>query len=136
MLAVLALCACFGHDKPEKPGWNLTFNDEFDEIRLDKQAWVPMDPWQQERNNELQAYVRNAFTVEDGILKINADRRQAGYDGKLREYVSGMRSPQCKVSYRDGHQRILDRCLSSREHNDNSMRWEKLLFAEKVYRFF
>lgn len=89
-LPLLSLFTCFGHDKPEKPGWNLTFNDEFGEIRLDKQKWVPMDPWQEERNSELQAYVRDAFEVEDDVLKIVADKRQAGYDGKLRDYVSGM----------------------------------------------
>jgi beta-glucanase (GH16 family) len=89
-LSVLVFLGCFGVEKPEKPGWELTFHDEFDQIRLDKQAWVPMDPWQKERNNELQAYVRDAFELEDGILKIVASERQAGYDGKVREYASGM----------------------------------------------
>lgn len=42
------------------------------------------------RNNELQAYVPDAFEVKDGILRIVAEEREAMYDGALREYTSGM----------------------------------------------
>jgi hypothetical protein len=38
----------------------------------------------------LQAYVKDAFEVRDGLLSIKAEKRQAFYGGKQRAYTSGM----------------------------------------------
>jgi beta-glucanase (GH16 family) len=74
----------------QKPGWRLTFHDEFDGTRLDPAKWNPEDPWGRVRNRELQAYVKDAFEVRDGILRIKAEKRPAEYDGAVRQYTSGM----------------------------------------------
>ncbi|MBE0534713.1 MAG: glycoside hydrolase family 97 catalytic domain-containing protein [Phycisphaerae bacterium] len=86
----------------EKPGWTLTFGDEFDGDALDLTKWSPRDPWNRERNNELQAYVPDAFEVKDGILKIKAEKRKAEYSGKMREYTSGMMSTYQKFTQKFG----------------------------------
>lgn len=86
----------------EKPGWVLTFADEFDGEALDLTKWNPCDPWGRERNNELQAYVPDAFEVKDGVLKIKAQKRRAEYSGKMREYTSGMMSTYQKFTQKFG----------------------------------
>jgi beta-glucanase (GH16 family) len=74
-----------------KPGWTLTFEDDFGHGRaLDLTKWNPNDPWGRERNKELQAYVTNAFEVKDGVLRIVARKAEATYDGKPRKFTSGM----------------------------------------------
>ena len=89
--------------EPEPPaGWTLTFSDEFDGPSLDTRRWNPNDPWGVERNGELQAYVPNAFSVKDGILSIEAKRQRAFYDGKTRDYTSGMASTYGKFSQQYG----------------------------------
>lgn len=55
-----------------------------------------------ERNNELQAYVRDAFEVRNGVLRIRAEKRRAWYGGKLREYTSGMMTTYRKFSQKHG----------------------------------
>jgi beta-glucanase (GH16 family) len=84
-LAVAPLCFA-----QQKPGWKLTFQDEFDGARLDLSKWNPEDPWGKVRNGELQAYVKDAFDVSGGLLRIRAQRRPATYDGATRPYSSGM----------------------------------------------
>jgi beta-glucanase (GH16 family) len=86
----------------DRPGWKLTFDDEFDGPTLDLQKWNPNDPWGRERNQELQAYVKDAFEVKDGILQIKADKREAFYSGKQRAYVSGMMTTYGKFSQEYG----------------------------------
>jgi beta-glucanase (GH16 family) len=85
-----------------KPGWKLTFSDEFDGTALDLSKWNPRDPWGRERNRELQAYVTNAFAVRDGVLNIRAEKRQASYSGKVRAYTSGMMTTYQKFSQQFG----------------------------------
>jgi beta-glucanase (GH16 family) len=85
-----------------KPGWTLTFADEFDGDKLDPTKWNPRDPWGRERNSELQAYVPDAFKVKDGVLKIMAEKRKADYAGKTREYTSGMMSTYQKFAQKFG----------------------------------
>lgn len=75
---------------PVPAGWKLVFHDEFDGEALDLAKWNPRDPEQRERNHELQAYVPDAFRVGGGVLRIVAERRQATYDGKPRDFTSGM----------------------------------------------
>ncbi len=86
----------------EKPGWKLVFNDEFNGDRLDPSKWNPADPWGTGRNNELQAYVPDAFEVKNGILTIKAEKRQADYAGKKRNYTSGMMTTYKKFSTKYG----------------------------------
>jgi beta-glucanase (GH16 family) len=88
--------------QPDKPGWQLTFHDEFDGKALDLDKWNPTDPWGRERNHELQAYVTNAFEVKGGILSIRARKGEAFYSGKQRSFTSGMMSTYRKFSQRYG----------------------------------
>ena len=93
---------CYSAESKDKPGWKLTFQDEFDGNALNIQKWNPNDPWGRERNNELQAYVTNAFEVKDGILLIRAEKREAFYDGKRRAFTSGMMATYRKFSQEYG----------------------------------
>jgi beta-glucanase (GH16 family) len=86
----------------QKPGWKLTFQDEFDGARLDLSKWNPQDPWGKVRNRELQAYVKDAFEVRDGILRVKAEKRAAEYDGAARQYASGMMTTYGKFSQKFG----------------------------------
>lgn len=75
--------------------WLLTFDDEFDGRELDLSRWTPHDPWGRVRDHQLQAYTPEALSVSGGQLHIVARRAAAGqlpvkYDGKDREYVSGI----------------------------------------------
>jgi len=74
----------------ELEGWRLTFQDEFDQPALDTKRWNPNDPWGAEKNAEIQAYIPNAFEVRDGVLHIITRKQRADYDGKTRDYTSGM----------------------------------------------
>ena len=78
--------------------WQLTFSDEFDGEKLDYDKWTPKDPWGVERNEELQGYWIKAFHQENGILKIRCEKKPSYYDGKKREYRSGMMSTTRKFS--------------------------------------
>ena len=97
-ISVLVLISCISPiaavaaQKADRPGWKLTFQDEFNGMVLDLAKWTPADPWGRERNRELQAYVKDAFEVRDGVLHIKAERREAIYDNKPRTYTSGMMS--------------------------------------------
>jgi beta-glucanase (GH16 family) len=86
----------------DRPGWKLTFQDEFDGGALDLTKWSPNDPWGRERNRELQAYVTNAFEIERGILRIKAEKRDASYAGKQRSYTSGMMTTYKKFAQQYG----------------------------------
>jgi beta-glucanase (GH16 family) len=71
----------------EKPGWVLTFHDEFDGNRLDAGRWN--DRYWHGRthgNNELQYYAPDGFAVGEGRLRLKGERRQV----EGREYASGM----------------------------------------------
>jgi len=105
MLLILAICAALGvptiHAQ-KKPGWTLTFDDEFKGKALDLTKWNTEDPWGHERNQELQAYVTNAFTVRHGILRVEAKRASAFYSGKERYFTSGMMTTYGKFSQQYG----------------------------------
>ena len=96
------LCVARAEEKLERPGWKLTFDDEFNGHTLDLAKWTPADPWGNERNQELQAYVKDAFDVRDGFLHVNAEKRQAFYADKHREYTSGMMSTHGKFAQKYG----------------------------------
>ncbi|MBI3879649.1 MAG: glycoside hydrolase family 16 protein [Verrucomicrobia bacterium] len=82
--------------------WQLVFNDEFSGDHVDLTKWNLRDPWGKERNQELQAYVTNAFELRDGVLRIKAERRTVRYDGKLRHYTSGMMTTYRKFEQQFG----------------------------------
>jgi beta-glucanase (GH16 family) len=94
--------ACQGAGNLERPGWKLTFHDEFDGRALDLDKWNPNDPWGRERNLELQAYVKDAFVVTNGLLRIQAEKREAFYARKQRAYTSGMMTTYGKFSQQYG----------------------------------
>src|SRR5712692_7399709 len=71
----------------EKPGWKLTFHDEFNRIHLDGSKWDD-HYWsgRTHENNELEYYAPDGYEVADGRLRLTGERRQmAGH-----EYTSGM----------------------------------------------
>lgn len=75
----------------DKPGWQLTFQDEFDGTAVDPAKWVKRYKWGEAQvNGELQAYVDDAFQVRDGVLTIVGNKRSASYAGQTFAYASGM----------------------------------------------
>lgn len=70
--------------------WELTFSDEFDAGALEFPKWSPHDPWGKERNFEVQAYKPESIELRDGFARLIARVANASYDGKKREYTSGM----------------------------------------------
>lgn len=63
----------------------LTFEDDFKKSALDESLWNPHYRYRETINNELQTYTPDSFVLEDGVLRIRADRRW--FDGK--DYTSG-----------------------------------------------
>ena len=81
--------------QPDDGKWVPTFADEFTGTELDLSRWVPHDPWGKVRDRQLQAYAPEAVSVSGGQLHIVARRSAVNqipvrYDGKDREYVSGI----------------------------------------------
>jgi beta-glucanase (GH16 family) len=71
----------------QKPGWRLTFHDEFNGNQLDRRMWN--DSYWDGRthsNNELEYYAPDGYEEKSGTLRLRADRRRMeGHD-----YTSGM----------------------------------------------
>ncbi|MGD1070882.1 MAG: glycoside hydrolase family 16 protein [Bryobacteraceae bacterium] len=88
-LAILSVLIA-GAVLAQKPSWTLAFADEFAGKELDLAKWAPHDPWGRERPREVQAYVPGAIEVRDGMAHITARREPATYDGRDREFTSGM----------------------------------------------
>ncbi len=99
---------------PVPKGWKLTFDDEFNTREPDLSKWNLNDPHGKERNQELQAYVEDAFDEHDGYMYITARKRPAMYDGKLREYCSGMMTTYGKFAQRYGRFEIRCRVPSGK----------------------
>ncbi len=77
---------------PAQPGateWTLTFSDEFDGP-LDLAKWIPHDPWGTQRPRELHGYVNDAAHVSAGQLHLEASRVPTRYDGRERDFQSGV----------------------------------------------
>ncbi len=75
----------------DRPGWQLTFHDEFDGAALDGASWVKRFKWGEARiNGELQAYVDDAFEVKDGVLAIVGKKEAGSYAGQTLAYTSGI----------------------------------------------
>jgi len=73
-----------------RPGWDLTFQDEFGGTGVDLNKWEPRDIFESTRNQELQAYLEEAVGVGDGMAVLSCEKRQVAYGGVTKEYVSGM----------------------------------------------
>jgi beta-glucanase (GH16 family) len=91
-LALCSLPALRASAEPwDKPGYALTFHDEFEGASLDGAAWGTRYKWGEAIiNGELQAYVDDAFTLEDGLLRITATHAPGTYAGESLEYRSGL----------------------------------------------
>jgi MYXO-CTERM domain-containing protein len=94
---LVGVLAAFAVDRParaaawDKPGWTLTFQDEFDGAAVDATKWVKRYKWGEAQiNSELQAYVDDAFQLQNGILTITGDKRSASYAGQTFQYASGV----------------------------------------------
>lgn len=89
-------------DEMKKEGWRLTFSDEFDGAQLDSGKWKPHYNFSAIVNNEMQAYVPGAFTVDHGLLHITARHQAAVQDGHTQAYTSGVMTTSGKFSQRYG----------------------------------
>ena len=67
-----------------KPGWVLTFDDEFNGTTLDTSKWTAYDH-ASDINGEQQYYAPNDVTVQDGFVRLKSEKRS--YGG--RDYTSG-----------------------------------------------
>jgi beta-glucanase (GH16 family) len=75
----------------DKPGWDLTFDDEFDGGALDLTKWQRRYKWGEAVvNGELEAYVDDAFTLQNGVLSIVGQQQQGQYAGMTMNYTSGI----------------------------------------------
>jgi beta-glucanase (GH16 family) len=79
------------HPKPlpwAKPGWNLTFHDEFAESVLDRRYWADCGAHGERTHgdDEQEYYAPDGYTLSGGCLHLNAERRAEG--GK--PYTSAM----------------------------------------------
>jgi beta-glucanase (GH16 family) len=75
----------------DKPGWELTFQDEFDGSSLDTAKWKTRYKWGEAIiNSELQAYVDDAFVVQNGLLGIVGKHESGQYANQTLDYRSGV----------------------------------------------
>src|SRR5262249_37448387 len=75
----------------DKPGYALTFQDECDGGALDLTKWQRRYKWGEAViNGELEAYIDDAFTEQNGILSIVGKHAQGQYAGQTLDYSSGV----------------------------------------------
>jgi beta-glucanase (GH16 family) len=89
----------------EKPGWRLTFHDEFDGSRLDAAKWS--DHYWHGRthaNRELEYYAPDGYELKDGMLRLIARPVAPEDRGKTQglPYTSGMIEGSGKFSQKYG----------------------------------
>lgn len=89
----------------DKPGWTLTFSDEFNGDRLDESKWT--DHYWHGRthaNHELQYYASDGYALKDGQLRLTA--RPVSADARSKTaglpYTSGMISSFGKFAQQYG----------------------------------
>ena len=81
---------------PIEGEWVLVFSDEFIGTSLDKSKWHTCFWWATdtctiESNNELELYSSGDVFVQDGFLRLQAQKRNmVGWNGKTYQYTSGM----------------------------------------------
>jgi beta-glucanase (GH16 family) len=85
---------------PNKPGWTLTFHDEFDGPKLDTKKWLDCYPHElrTHSNNEQQYYAKDGYGIKNGILRFKAEKRKMGG----MPYTSGMISSFGKFKQKYG----------------------------------
>jgi MYXO-CTERM domain-containing protein len=121
-LAVSSVCVAFSLAAGsalaapwDKPGWAITFHDEFDAPPLNTQTWGFRYKWGEAViNGELEAYVDaahvdNAFTIDGtGILNIVGSQASASYGGQTLAYTSGLITsvPSQKFGYFEARLRM------------------------------
>ncbi len=77
--------------QPEKPGYSLTFQDEFGGAAVDSTRWQKRYKWGEAQiNGELQAYVDDAFQFDGAILGIVGTHSPGQYAGLSFDYRSGL----------------------------------------------
>lgn len=84
VLAAVLLRITIGGD-PRKLGYNLVFNQEFEETSLDTSTWNTVMRWGPDTTGELQHYDSSALQITDGKLVITARKESSG----SRDYSSG-----------------------------------------------
>lgn len=119
LAAAVAILACLqaapgAEPAPPGPGWTLAFADDFDGEAIDRRKWNVTDPWEVERNRELQAYVPGNIEIADGRLRLRAQRQKAFYDGKVRQFTSAMVTTARKFSQQFGRFEIRARVPKGR----------------------
>jgi len=75
-------------DKTAKPGWTLTFDDEFNGSKLDTAKWIDSYPdnSRTHNNGEQEYYAPDGYAVSHGALHLKGERRPQGG----MPYTSGM----------------------------------------------
>lgn len=79
---------------PDPAIWALTFADDFstgaDERGPDLTKWTLHDPWGTQRPRELQGFAPEAVQRQRGLLRLTASRGAIRYDGRDRDFRSGI----------------------------------------------
>jgi beta-glucanase (GH16 family) len=97
---------------PPGGGWVPIFMDEFHGYQdpstrqphvLNPYVWNQKDMFGAVRNNELQAYVPEAISAQDGVLRISATHEATQYDGKVLPYRSGIVTTYQKFQFLYGY---------------------------------
>lgn len=99
----LTVAAVHGQDSPHKPGWVLTFHDEFRGTELDRDKWNTQNSFGVIINDEQQAYVDDVFRVRNGGLRIYALKQPGRYHGKVLPYRSGIITTKDRFFQRYGY---------------------------------
>ena len=90
---------------PPGDGWNLKFGDDFNGSSLDDSKWSPCFFWGTSEGctnggaGDLQWFQSDEVSVQDGILRLSAHKRQS--NGK--QYTSGMVASHDKFSFQYGY---------------------------------
>ena len=99
-LAVALISPSASAEPWDKPGWNVTFHDEFDKGVVDPASWVKRYKWGEAViNSELQAYVDDAFAFQGDVLRIVGEHKTGSYAGQTMEYTSGVISSVHEQKY-------------------------------------
>ncbi|MBI3739647.1 MAG: glycoside hydrolase family 16 protein [Chloroflexi bacterium] len=88
----------------DKPGWKLVFHDEFDDSSLSPK-WATELRWGRLNPPELQFYWRDAFKLQDGLLRITAEHRPL--EGQ--NYTSGVIATFSTFHFQYGYAEIRSR---------------------------
>ncbi len=73
-----------------KPGWTLTFQDEFNDPAWDRGKWQTRLPGMVTRRDAMHAFVDDAFLLRSGAVHLLARRKTVQERGNWMPYASGM----------------------------------------------